>query len=290
MRKIEPSELIINEDGSIFHLHVKPSQIATTVILVGDPNRVDMVAAHFDSKECEVSSREFHTITGMYHGKRISCVSHGIGCDNIDIVVTELDALVNIDFETREVKQDHTTLTLVRIGTSGGLQTVSPVGSFVASCRSLGFDGMLNFYDLGEGVVDTDFENAFMKHVQWNPRLTTPYAVKASQKLIDKIAFDMVPGVTISASGFYGPQGRFVRAKLADPELNAKIETFRYGKELITNYEMESSALAGLSRLLGHEGLTVCLIIAGRVAKNMNTNYKNNINDLVQIVLDRVTE
>lgn len=293
MRTIPASELIINGDGSIFHLHVKPEQISDTVILVGDPSRVDLVASHFDSIECDITSREFHTITGMYKGKRLSCVSHGIGTDNIDIVATELDALVNVDFETRQVKEKHTTMTLVRIGTSGGLQTISHIGSYVASRRSLGFDGMLNYYELPEGTVDEAFEKSFMQHTNWNSRLATPYAVKANEELYNQIAFDMVAGVTISAPGFYGPQGRYVRAKLNDPELNAKIQSFSYAAdyetpEVITNYEMESSALAGMGLLLGHKALTVCLIIAGRVAKNMNTDYKNNIDSLITVVLDRL--
>jgi uridine phosphorylase len=288
MRKIPVSELIINEDGSVFHLHIKPSEIADTIILVGDPNRVNMVAKYFDSIECDIQNREFHTITGFCKGKRISCVSHGIGTDNIDIVVTELDALVNIDFETREERAKHRQLTLIRVGTSGGLQPESPIGSYVVARRSIGFDGLLNFYDVPEGVFDLEFERAFCNFTQWNSRLPAPYVVAADAELIQKIGFDMVQGITISAPGFYGPQGRYVRIKPVDENLNKKIIDFNFNGEKITNFEMESSALAGLAKLLGHKAMTVCAIIAGRAAKNMNTNYKNSIENLVKIVLDRV--
>lgn len=287
-RTIAPSELIINTDGSIFHLHVRPDQIADTVILVGDPARVDLVAQHFDTIECNVQSREFHTITGTMRGKRISCVSHGIGCDNIDIVVTELDALVNIDFQTRQIKERHTTLTLVRIGTSGGLQEICPIGSYVASEKSMGFDGLLNYYQTPDNFFDTDTEQAFIRHTNWQPRLTTPYVVNADPELLQRIAHDMVHGITISAPGFYGPQGRYVRAQPADPELNNKIMTFNHNGHQITNFEMESSALAGMAALLGHKALTVCAIIAGRVSKNMNTDYRGSIEHLIQTVLNRI--
>lgn len=287
-RIIEPSELIINNDNSIFHLHLKPEQIATTVILVGDPNRVDMVARHFDSVECNVSNREFHTITGTYKGKPISCVSHGIGCDNIDIVVTELDALVNIDFNTRQVKDKHTELTLVRVGTSGGLQPICPVGSYVVAEKSMGFDGLLNFYDVPDGVFDTGLEQAFMEHTGWNSRLATPYVVSADKELVQRIGHDMIKGITIAAPGFYGPQGRYVRARPADIDLNKKIMSFNYKGQIITNFEMESSALAGLSAILGHKAMTVCAIIAGRVAHNMNTEYKGSIESLISTVLERL--
>ncbi|MDD3405557.1 MAG: phosphorylase [Sphingobacteriia bacterium] len=288
MRTIPASELIINSDGSIFHLHVKPEQIATTIILVGDPGRVTMIAKHFDSIECEVSSREFHTITGMYKDKRLSCVSHGIGPDNIDIVVTELDALVNIDFTTRTAKAEHTTLTLVRIGTSGGLQEISPVGTYVVSKYSMGFDGVLNFYETPTDLLEMDMENAFKAHAEWSPRLTSPYCVKADEELVERIGFDMVKGITIAAPGFYGPQGRYVRAKLAFPHLNEKVMSFKYKGDVITNFEMESSMVAGLGKLLGHKAMTVCAIIAGRVSKNMNTNYKGSIEGLVEKVLERI--
>lgn len=288
MRVIPPSELIINGDGSIFHLHVKPEQIATTIILCGDPERVSMIASHFDSVECDISSREFHTMTGMYKGKRISAVSHGIGPDNIDIVLTELDALVNVDFATRTIKPEHTTLTLVRIGTSGGLQEISPVGTYVVSKYSMGFDGVLNYYKTPDGLMDLDMEAAFCKHVNWNPRLAQPYCVKANEELVERIGFDMVKGITIAAPGFYGPQGRYVRAEPADLDLNKKIQSFEYKGDVITNFEMEGSMVAGLGKLLGHKAMTVCAIIAGRVAKNMNTDYHGSIEGLVEKVLERI--
>lgn len=288
MRTIPASELIINNDGSIFHLHVRPDQIATTILLCGDPKRVDLIASHFDTIECDISSREFHTITGTYRDKRLSCVSHGIGCDNIDIVVTELDALVNIDFATRQEKAEHTTLTLVRIGTSGGLQECSPVGSYVVAAKSMGFDGLLNYYEVPDGIFDLDLEAAFCNHVGWNPRLPAPYVVSADTELVKRIGHDMVKGITIAAPGFYGPQGRYVRARPADMELNSKIQSFRYNEWQITNFEMESSALAGMSALLGHKAMTVCAIIAGRVSHNMNTEYKGSIEGLIKIVLERI--
>ena len=288
MRTIPASELIINNDGSIFHLHVRPDQIATTIILCGDPKRVDLIASHFDTIECDISSREFHTITGTYRGRRLSCVSHGIGCDNIDIVVTELDALVNIDFNTRQEKSEYTTLTLVRIGTSGGLQECSPVGSYVVAAKSMGFDGLLNYYEVPDGVFDLDLETAFCNHVGWNPRLPAPYVVSADPELVNRIGHDMVQGITIAAPGFYGPQGRYVRARPADLDLNSKIQSFEYNGWQITNFEMESSALAGMSALLGHKAMTVCAIIAGRVSHNMNTEYKGSIEGLIKIVLDRI--
>ena len=290
MRVIPPSELIINEDGSVFHLHIKPEHLADTVVLVGDPARVSMVASYFDegSVECDIQSREFHTITGKYKGKRITCVSHGIGTDNIDIVLTELDALANIDFSSRTEKPQKKSLTLVRIGTSGGLQPFCPVGSYVVARRSIGFDGLLNFYELPEGVIDLDFEREFCKHTGWSERLASPYVVSADEGLVSRVGEGMVMGVTISAPGFYGPQGRCVRIPLADPNLNEKIMSFDYNGEKITNFEMESSALAGLAKLLGHKAMTVCCIIAGRVDKSMNTNYKGSISGLIETVLGRI--
>lgn len=290
MRIIPPSELIINEDGSVFHLHIKPEHLADTVVLVGDPARVSMVASYFDegSVECDIQSREFHTITGRYKGKRITCVSHGIGTDNIDIVLTELDALANIDFSSRTEKLQKKSLTLVRIGTSGGLQPFCPVGSYVVARRSIGFDGLLNFYELPEGVIDLDFEREFCRHTGWSERLASPYVVSADEELVSRVGEGMVMGVTISAPGFYGPQGRCVRIPLADPNLNEKIMSFDYNGEKITNFEMESSALAGLAKLLGHKAMTVCCIIAGRVDKSMNTNYKGSISGLIETVLERI--
>ncbi|MDD6124253.1 MAG: nucleoside phosphorylase [Bacteroidales bacterium] len=282
--------MIINQDGSIFHLHVKPEWLADKVIVVGDPGRVALVASHFEQKECEVSNREFHTVTGWYHGKRITVLSTGIGCDNIDIVVNELDALANIDFETRRVRPVLRQLELVRIGTCGGLQPNTPEGTFVASAVSIGFDGLLNFYGRREEVCDLAFEQAFMQHMKWKGAqcIAHPYVVHADEELLQRIAQgDMVRGVTVACGGFYGPQGRSLRLPLADPEANAKIEAFAYEGWRITNFEMESSALAGLARLMGHKALTCCMVIANRVAGRANPNYKNSIDTLIQTVLDR---
>jgi uridine phosphorylase len=284
-----PSELIINEDGSCFHLHLKPEQLADRVILVGDPARVNTVAAHFDSTECEVSSREFHTITGIYQGKRITVQSHGIGCDNIDIVVNELDTLANIDYATRKERQEHRTLTMVRIGTCGGLQPFTPTGCFIASVKSIGFDGLLNYYAGRNVVCDVPMEREFCEHMKWNPIKGAPYVAVADAELIDQIAGDdMVRGYTISCGGFYGPQGRVLRADIADPQQNEKIEAFEYEGMRICNFEMESSALAGLASLLGHRSMTCCMVIANRYAKEMNTEYKNTIDSLILKVLDRI--
>lgn len=283
------SELIINGDGSIFHLHVKPEQLADKVILVGDPGRVSLVASHFDSKECDIESREFHSITGTYHGKRISVVSTGIGCDNIDIVLNELDALANIDFKTRTEKEQLRQLTLVRIGTCGGLQEYTPVGTFIASEKSIGFDGLLNFYSGRNDVCDLPFEEAFKQHMQWNPQLCAPYVIDADKETLERIAGDeMVRGVTIACGGFFGPQGRELRIPLADPKQNEKVESFEYNGYRITNFEMESSALAGLARLMGHKAVTCCMVIANRRAKNVNANYKNSIDELIKLVLERI--
>ncbi|WP_329903018.1 nucleoside phosphorylase [Porphyromonas pogonae] len=288
-RIIPPSELIINEDGSVFHLHIKPEQLSDKIFLVGDPSRVDMVAQRFDSIECNISSREFHTITGVYKGKRITVLSHGIGTDNIDIVMNELDALANIDFNTREVKDDFKQLTLVRVGTSGGLQEECPIGTYVAAERSIGFDGVLYFYAHSGRVRDEKFEEALLEQLDWKIEGLKPYVVKSDNSLIEQITQnDILRGNTIAANGFYGPQGRQLRLALRDPKLNQKIESFNFEDKHITNYEMESSSLAGLSALMGHRAMTVCCIIAGRRAENMNTNYKGSIEGLIDLVLERI--
>ena len=286
-----PSELIINEDGSIFHLHVKPEQLADKVILVGDPGRVPTVASHFDTQECDISSREFRTITGTYKGKRITVVSTGIGCDNIDIVMNELDALANIDFNSRREKEKLRSLELVRIGTCGGLQPYTPVGTFICSVKSVGFDGLLNFYEGRNAVCDLPLERALLNHLGWSGNLCAPapYVIDAHPELIERIAADdMVRGITVACGGFFGPQGRQLRIPLADPRQNEKIESFSYNGLQITNFEMESSALAGLARLMGHKATTCCMVIANRVAKEANTGYKNKIDDLIKVVLDRI--
>ena len=289
MRRFEESELILNQDGSVFHLHVKPEQLAHKVILVGDPGRVSLVASHFTDIEMEVQSREFPSITGKYQGKRITVASTGIGCDNIDIVVNELDALVNIDFATRTEKAEKTSLEIVRIGTCGGLQEYTPVGTFIVSEKSIGFDGLLNFYAGRNEVCNLALEDAFTKHMHWNPQLCAPYVIEADEELTNRIGGDdMVHGITIACGGFYGPQGRQLRIPLADPDQNAKVESFEYEGMHITNFEMESSALAGLSKLLGHKATTCCMVIANRLIKEANTGYKSTIDNLIKEVLERV--
>ncbi|MCY1634735.1 nucleoside phosphorylase [Marinifilum sp. D737] len=290
MEKIKSSELIINPDGSVFHLHLRPEHLADTVILVGDPGRVELVASFFDEVECTISNREFVTTTGTYKGKRFSALSTGIGTDNIDIVVNELDALVNIDLETRTPKAEHKSLNLIRIGTSGALQGNIPVDSFLLSNKSIGFDGMLNFYADRDEVSDLDFEKSFKEFVNWDAKLASPYVVPASEKLIDQLdGDDMIQGVTISANGFYGPQGRVLRLQTLDPDLNDKIEKFDFKGEKITNYEMESSAIFGLSKMLGHNAAAVCAIIANRITKNASKDYKPTVKRLINTVLDRLS-
>lgn len=289
--KYKESELMINGDGSIFHLHVKPEQLADKVILVGDPGRVALVASHFEHQECEVESREFRTITGSYKGKRITVVSTGIGCDNVDIVLNELDALANIDFQTRENFPNLRQLELVRIGTCGGLQADTPVGTFICSETSIGFDGLLNFYQGRNAVADLALERALIAHLGWtgNMCIPYPYAVDADSELVERIAGkDLVRGITVSCGGFFGPQGRQLRIPLADPKQNEKIESFEYHGRRITNFEMESSALAGLALLMGHKATTVCMVVANRLAGKANTGYKAQIDDLIRLVLERI--
>lgn len=284
------SELIINKDGSIFHLHLHPEDIANDIILVGDPGRVETVASYFDKIELKKQNREFCTITGELNGKRISVVSTGIGTDNIDIVVNELDAIANINLKTRTQNKEHKTLNLIRIGTSGSLQADVNVDTFLMSKRSIGFDGMLNFYRDRNSVSDLDFEKAFKEHVNWNKLLASPYVVDASEKLIKKLdGDDMIKGITISASGFYGPQGRKLRLPIVDPDINDKIEAFDFEGQKITNYEMESSAIFGLSKLLGHNAIAICAIIANRPKGEYSKDYQPIIEDLIQTVLKRLT-
>ncbi|WP_372776571.1 nucleoside phosphorylase [Mangrovibacterium sp.] len=288
---IGSSELIINPDGSIFHLHLKPEQIADQIIMVGDPGRVELIASLFSRVELTVRNREFVSLTGWYNEKRITVISTGIGTDNIDIVLNELDALVNIDFTTREIKSKKRSLNIIRIGTSGGLQPFLDVNSFVISRKAIGFDGLLNFYAGRNQVSDQMFEMAFKNHVKWNELLTAPYVVNASDELFDKINDEnFTSGVTISAPGFYGPQGRVVRLPIVDPDINSKIESFSFEGNKITNYEMECSAIYGLSALLGHRALTVCLIIANRLSKQANGEYHPQMKKLIQLVLDKLTE
>ena len=288
-RYFPPSELLIEENGVVYHLGLKPEQLADKVILVGDPNRVPKVAAFFESTECDVSAREFRTITGSYKGKRISVVGTGIGCDNIDIVMNELDALANIDFTTREERDSFRQLQVVRIGTCGGLQQFTPTGSVICSMKSIGFDGLLNFYAGRNDVCDLEFEKAFMQHMDWSPLLAAPYTIDADAELAERIACDdMVRGVTISCGGFFGPQGRRLRVPLAFPEQNSRVESFEYDGWKITNFEMESSAVAGLSRLMGHKAVTVCLVIANRVVQSADIDYNEKMKELIGTVLERI--
>lgn len=288
MKEIPASELIINPDGSIYHLNLRPEQIAENIIVVGDPGRVKMVSAHFDEIHHEVQNREFMTHTGTYNGKPISVVSTGIGTDNIDIVLNELDALVNIDLNTRLPKETHKTLNVVRIGTSGGLQEDLDVDSFLMTKCSIGFDGMLNFYEKRNDVALLDVEAAFKKHMNWNPILNNPYIVPASEKLKKQIGHDLKDGITISAPGFYGPQGRVLRLNLQVEDMNEQLRAFRFNEDKITNYEMESSALYGLCGMLGHEALCICVIIANRYNKQYSKDYHPAVEKLIKLVLDRI--
>ena len=286
--RIPESELIINSDGSAFHIHIKPEQLADRVIVVGDPGRVDQIAVFLDSIECRNASREFVSVTGSYKGKRFTVLSIGIGTDNIDIVMTELDALANIDFSTREVKPEYRKLTILRIGTCGALQPDVPIGSYVFSRVSIGFDGLMNWYADRESL--DDFEAAFKAHMNWNPHLPDPYFVRASERIAQAFEGSTIQGMTISAPGFYGPQGRVVRLPLAMPDMLDRISAFRFGGMKINNFEMESSALAGLAAKLGHDAGTVCCAIANRQLKDSNPNYKRKIEELVQLCLDTLAE
>ncbi len=287
-RIIPSSELIINDDGSVFHLHLRPEQLADTVILVGDPARVAMVSALFDSVECRASNREFNTVTGLYRGKRMSVLSTGIGIGNIDISVTELDALANIDFATRTVRERKRRLTLVRLGTTGALQPDIEVGEVVHSVTSVGFDGLLNYYEGRNEVCDPEIERAFMQHTGWSELLPKPYFVDCDPEMRELFRDSVTEGITIAAPGFYAPQGRWVRLRPADPDLNAKIESFRYGGRRITNFEMEGSALAGLAALMGHRATTMCTVIAQRIARDACTDYKPFVERMIGMALDKL--
>ena len=292
MKKTFPaSQLIINEDGSIFHLHIRPEHLADKVILVGDQGRVNMVASFFDegSIECDIQSREFHTITGKFYGKRVSCISTGIGTDNCDIVLNELDALANIDFATRTEKDEHRTLEIVRIGTCGGMQEDIPLGTFLVSEKSIGWDGVLAFYEGRDEIADLGFEDALVDFIHYPAKAARPYVVAANPELVNRIAGDdMMRGCTIAANGFYGPQGRVLRCDIAVKDINDRITDFRYEGQRITNYEMEGSAIAGLSLLMGHKAMTVCCVIAQRKVEAANTDYKPRIKELIQKVLERI--
>lgn len=288
MRTIPASELIINDDGSIFHLHLRPEQLADIVILVGDPGRVALVASHFEREECRVSNREFNTVTGYYKGRRMTVLSTGIGIGNIDICVTELDALANVDFETRQARETFRRLTLVRLGTSGAIQPDIKVGEFVFSRTSIGFDGLLNYYKGRNDVCELDIEKAFMAHTGWNELLPKPYFINADKELWELFKDSVTEGMTIAAPGFYAPQGRWVRLEPQDARLNEKIESFDYEGRRITNFEMEGSALAGLAALMGHRATTICTIIAQRIALDACTDYKPFVRGMIEMALDKL--
>ncbi len=289
MRTIPSSELIINDDGSIFHLHLRPEQLADIVLLVGDPGRVAMIAEFFDQIECRVSNREFNTVTGSYKGKRMTVLSTGIGIGNIDISVTELDALANIDFATRQEKAVKRQLTLVRLGTSGAIQPDIKVGEAVFARTSLGFDGLLTYYAGRDEVCDLELEKAFVEHTGWNPKLPAPYFIDADKELFELFKDSTCEGITIAAPGFYAPQGRWVRLQPQDPTLNQKIESFAFADRRITNFEMEGSALAGLAALMGHRAATICTIIAQRIALDACTDYKPFVRKMIQMALDKLS-
>ena len=288
--RIAESELIINGDGTVFHLHLRPEELADNVILVGDPGRVDLIAEYFDEKEFRRESREFVSVTGKYKGVRMTALSTGIGTDNIDIVMNELDALANIDFETREVKPEHRTLNILRIGTSGAIQPDIKLGDFVFSHISVGCDGLMNWYADREKIAMPEIEEAFKQHTGWNRHLPDPYFVRAGEKMIEKFKDYTVKGMTVAASGFYGPQGRVLRMQLAMPDMLDTFESFRFGEERVTNFEMEGSAIAGIAAHLGHNAGTVCYIIAHRHHKDSNPDYKKDIKRLIELCLDRLAE
>lgn len=287
-KPIAESELILNPDGSVYHIHLLPEQLAENIIVVGDQGRVETVSAHFDTIEHKVSNREFVTHTGTYKGKRFTVLSTGIGTDNIDIVLNELDALVNIDLKTRTIKEQKTSLNIVRIGTSGALQGDIPVDSFVVSSHGMGLDGLLNYYAGLDLCDEPRIANAFMKHAGWLKGLPYPYVVKASERLLNLLGHDQIKGITATAPGFYGPQGRQLRLAPALPDLNEKLGSFEFEGHRITNFEMETSALYGLGNLLGHQCCTVCAIIANRVAREYSKDYKTAVNNLIKLVLERL--
>jgi uridine phosphorylase len=289
MPVIKNADLLTCEDGSNYHLALQPQQLADTVIIVGDPDRVGLISNHFDTVECRISNREFNTHTGMLNGKRISVLSTGIGTDNIDIVMNELDALANIDLPSRRIKPEHKTLNVIRIGTSGSIQADVPVGSFALSSYGLGLDNLLHFYDNGSNTLDLQMSGAFMKHTGWNENLSKPYFVKGSEELIRKFEKGTIKGITATAPGFYGPQGRVLRLGLANPELNEKIKSFRYKDERVINFEMETSALYGLGSLLNHRVMTVCALIANRATNETYPDHKALIGKLIVLVLERLT-
>lgn len=286
-RKFPESEVIINADGSCFHLHLCPEQLADRIVLVSDPASVDLVAAYFDTKECEVESREFHTITGFCRGKRITCISYGFGSENIDIVINELDTLANIDYHTREEKESHRVLTMVNIGISEGVQASIIPGTVIASQKSIGFDGLLNFYADRNKVCDLQFEKILIDHMQWNPIKGTPYVVTTEDDLLKQVAKnDLTYGFTVSCVGFYTPQGRGLRLPLEDANLKEKLASFEYEGNHICNIDMESASIIGLASLLGHRAMSCCVVDDAKQLSLLGNN--NSFKSLIQLVLDRL--
>jgi uridine phosphorylase len=288
MKNLQDSELVLNSDGSVYHLKLKPEHIAETIIIVGDQGRVEAISKHFDNIEFRVSNREFVTHTGSLNKRRLTVLSTGIGTDNIDIVMNELDAAINIDLKTRQIKPHHTTLNIIRLGTSGALQADIPVDSFVMSTHGIGCDGLLNFYEFDEKILDKRMMDAFVAYTGWGKNFPRPYIVRGSDKLAKQLGEGLYKGITATASGFYGPQGRVLRIPLAMPQLNEKIETFNFEGHRISNFEMETSALYGLGAILGHNTLTICDIIANRVIKQFSKDYKKSVEKLIILMLDRL--
>lgn len=290
MNKIAPSELILNPDGSIYHLNLKPEDIADTIIFVGDQNRVAKITTHFDTIEFETQKREFKTTTGTFKGKRITVISTGIGPDNIDIVMNELDALVNIDLENRVLKKEHHQLNIIRIGTSGSLQSDIPVDSFVLAEYGLGLDGLLHSY-VADTIFEKEIEDAFIKHTNWDDRKARPYIIKGSEILTEKLNSDIVfTGCTATAPGFYGPQGRVLRLPIQDIQLNSKMDNFDFNGIRITNLEMETSAIYGLAKLLGHQALSMNAIIANRANGTFSKDPYKPVEALIKYTLNKLIE
>lgn len=287
---IASSELVLNPDGSVYHLKLRPENLAGTIIVVGDQGRVELISSHFDEVECRIQNREFVTHTGTYRGKRITALSTGIGTDNIDIVVNELDALVNIDLESRTLKEEHTSLDIVRIGTSGTLVSDIPVDTVVVSSYGLGFDGLMHFYRFRENEAERELLRSITDHLQLPESMNRPYLVEADKGLFEKLSKGFYSGITATACGFYGPQGRQLRLKPAVADLNERLMAFKSNTAAITNFEMETSALYGLARLLGHRACTACAIIANRATMQYSKDYKPTIKNLVKTVLDRLAE
>ncbi|WP_313113478.1 nucleoside phosphorylase [Aequorivita sediminis] len=288
---IKSSELILTPEGKIYHLNLAPTELAPTVITVGDPGRVEMVSKYFDSIEVKAEHREFKTHTGTYKGKRISVVSTGIGPDNIDIVFNELDALVNIDFGNRTIKKKLTSLDIIRIGTSGSLTDEIEVDSFLISAIGIGLDNVMHYYNDIDTIFERDFAQKFIDHTQWNPDNSVPYAVRADKNLLEKLASDKTfKGITITNVGFYGPQGRVLRARLRDEKLNEKLTSFRIDKKKITNMEMETATMYGMSKLLGHSAISMNAIIANRATGSFSKNSYKIIDELIQYTLEKTVQ